>query len=272
MTKHRPGPGPILLVAAVAACGGAPGRPEAPPQAQGTSLLAVFAHPDDEIYVAPILARYAREGARVYLVIATDGARGGAPHATIPLGEALAAARAQEAACATRELGIEQPILLGFGDGALGAIVSPPNADLERLASKVREAIATVKPDAILTWGPEGAYGHPDHRLVSSVVMQVVQAGGPPLFTPGLRAEDIVRGKNLLLEQQSPVEERLLRVRVRFDATDLDRAKRAFRCHRSQFDPETTERILDGMQRAWNGVILLQPWFGAPAGDGVLGR
>jgi len=48
--------------------------------AQGASktLVAVFAHGDDEGAAAPILARYAREGAQVYLVIATDGAQGGA--------------------------------------------------------------------------------------------------------------------------------------------------------------------------------------------------
>ena len=47
-------------------------------QGAGRTLVAVFAHADDEGAAAPILARYAREGAQVYLVIATDGAQGGA--------------------------------------------------------------------------------------------------------------------------------------------------------------------------------------------------
>src|SRR5688500_5194942 len=58
--------------------------------AQGASktLVAVFAHADDEGAAAPILARYAREGAPVYLVVATDGAQGGA-HTSIPRGPEL---------------------------------------------------------------------------------------------------------------------------------------------------------------------------------------
>ena len=43
---------------------------------EGKSILAVFAHPDDESTIAPILARYTREGAKVYLVIVTDGRYG----------------------------------------------------------------------------------------------------------------------------------------------------------------------------------------------------
>src|SRR5687768_12416335 len=45
-------------------------------QQSGRSVVAVFAHPDDERIVGPLLARYAREGHRVYLVIATDGRKG----------------------------------------------------------------------------------------------------------------------------------------------------------------------------------------------------
>ena len=82
--------------------------------AQGGSktLVAVFAHADDEGGAAPILARYAREGAKVYLIIATDGAQGGA-HTSIPRGPELARVRSEEARCATDALGIHPPILLG---------------------------------------------------------------------------------------------------------------------------------------------------------------
>jgi GlcNAc-PI de-N-acetylase len=74
----------------------------APAAAQGTSktLVAVFAHADDEGAVAPILARYTREGVQVYLLIATDGAAGGL-HTEIPRGPELARARSEEARCAT---------------------------------------------------------------------------------------------------------------------------------------------------------------------------
>src|SRR5436190_10540806 len=64
---------------------------------EGKTLVAVVAHPDDETLTSPVLARYAREGARVYVVIATDGRRGVAPHAGIPAGDSLATVRAGEA-------------------------------------------------------------------------------------------------------------------------------------------------------------------------------
>jgi LmbE family N-acetylglucosaminyl deacetylase len=146
--------------------------------AQGASktLVAVFAHGDDEGTAAPLLARYAREGVRVHLVIATDGAQGGA-HTSIPRGPELARVRSDEARCAADALGIHPPILLGFPDAQLGNYADEP-ARLFRLTQRVHEELQRLSPDAVITWGPDGATGHPDHRLVSSVVTQLVRAGG----------------------------------------------------------------------------------------------
>ena len=60
-------------------------------QAPARTLVAVFAHPDDESAASPLLARYAREGVKVYLIIATDGAAGGL-QTSIPRGPELARA------------------------------------------------------------------------------------------------------------------------------------------------------------------------------------
>src|SRR5438128_7238089 len=72
-------------------------------QAAPKVLVAIFAHGDDEGSAAPILARYARDGVQVYLIIATDGAQGG-KHTTIPRGPELARVRGEEARCATDAL------------------------------------------------------------------------------------------------------------------------------------------------------------------------
>ncbi len=147
--------------------------------AQGGSrtLVAVFAHADDEGAAAPILARYAREGVQVYLIIATDGAQGGA-HTSIPRGPELARVRNEEARCATDALGIHPPILLGFPDAQLGSYMEN-RARLFQLTARMQEELQRIRPDAVITWGPDGATGHPDHRLVSSVVTQLVRAGAP---------------------------------------------------------------------------------------------
>src|SRR5258705_12214126 len=68
-------------------------------------IVAIFAHPDDERVVGPLLSRLAREGRETHLVIATDGSQGVTDFAKIPAGAALAAARTKEATCARNRLG-----------------------------------------------------------------------------------------------------------------------------------------------------------------------
>jgi LmbE family N-acetylglucosaminyl deacetylase len=155
------------------------------PAVSGKRLLAIFAHPDDEGIVGPLLARYAREKAEVHLALVTSGQKGKRPWVQTPAGEALGREREQEAACACRAYGIHPPILLRFQDGAV------TGAKLARLAAEVRRLFVELRPDVVITWGPEGLYGHPDHRLVGAVVTEVFQssaAGPKALFYPGIPA------------------------------------------------------------------------------------
>src|SRR5687768_6663280 len=80
-------------------------------------ILAVFAHPDDERVIGPLLSRLAREGRETHLVIATDGAKGVRDFAKIPAGPELAAARTKEALCAASRLGVRKLHILGLPDG-----------------------------------------------------------------------------------------------------------------------------------------------------------
>ena len=79
-------------------------------------LLAIFAHPDDEATVSPVLAKYASEGVQVYLATATDGRLGVTAHAGIAAGDALVEARTKELQCAAEKLGIHPPIQFGLHD------------------------------------------------------------------------------------------------------------------------------------------------------------
>jgi LmbE family N-acetylglucosaminyl deacetylase len=129
---------------------------QAPPRAAARTLVAVVAHADDEVMVAPVLARCARDGVQVYLVIATDGAQGG--RYTTMRGPELATVRAQEARCATDALGIQPPLLLGFPDGTLGDHAADPSL-LYRLAQRVHEELQRLPPDAVITFGPDAGPG-----------------------------------------------------------------------------------------------------------------
>jgi LmbE family N-acetylglucosaminyl deacetylase len=233
------------------------------------TLVAVFAHADDEGAAAPILARYAREGARVYLVVATDGSQGAA-HTATPRGPELARARADEARCATDALGIQPPILLGFPDAELGHYSDDP-ARLVRLAEQLQREFQRLRPDAVLTWGPDGATGHPDHRLVNSVVTQLARAGAPGvperLFyvsipAAGMGLMNPARGEPPFLVPLA----KYFTVRIAFTPADAEAAKAAMACHRTQYSSEVVQRVFERQKQFWNGVIALAPFSMTAAG------
>jgi len=137
-------------------------------------ILAIFAHPDDESTVGPVLAKYAAEGVSVYLAVATDGRLGVTAHAGIPAGDSLAAARAGEIKCAAEQLGIHPPILMGMHDQLkMHQGLSALSGQLDTIRKNVAKLFTELKPDVVITWGPAGWTGHHDHRLVSSVVTEV---------------------------------------------------------------------------------------------------
>jgi LmbE family N-acetylglucosaminyl deacetylase len=228
------------------------------------TLVLVSAHADDEAPIAPILARYAREGVQVYMIIATDGAQGGT-YTTIPRGPELARARAEEARCAADALGARPPILLGFPDGKLGDYMTDASV-LPRLTQRLAEELQRLRPDVIITWGPDGGYGHPDHRLVSNLVTQLQRAGAPGvtqrIFHMNLPAEAIramnpQRGVPPLLIPEA----KYFTTRISFTPDDLAAAGRSMVCHKTQFTEEMAQRMIPTMERALNGIIALIPTF-----------
>ena len=130
------------------------------------TLLAVFAHPDDEAFgTGGTLARYAALGHNVYLVTATRGEAGeinqnlagdsgGSVAATIAN---LPLVRERELQCACDAYGINPPIFLDYIDGQL------PIVHQGQAVGKVVRIIREVRPDVLITFGPDGIYGHYDH-------------------------------------------------------------------------------------------------------------
>ena len=234
--------------------------------AQGASktLVAVFAHPDDEGAAAPILARYAREGVQVYLVIATDGAQGGA-HTSIPRGPELARVRSEEARCSADALGIHPPILLGFPDAQLGNYMED-RARLFQLTARLQGELQRLRPDALITWGPDGATGHPDHRIVSSLVTQLVRAGAPGaperLFYASLPVEGF-RVMNPAREEPPfliPLA-KYFSARVSFSTADFEASRRSTACHKTQYSDDIVQRVSEAMRDALKGELPLAPLF-----------
>ena len=125
------------------------------------TILGIWAHPDDEAYLSGGLMAMARAaGSRVVCVTATHGELGTADPARWPPAR-LAAERTVELARCLEILGVTEHRWLGYRDGDCASV--PPGEPVARLA----ELIEQVGPDTVLTFGPDGNTGHPDHRAVS---------------------------------------------------------------------------------------------------------
>jgi LmbE family N-acetylglucosaminyl deacetylase len=231
-------------------------------------IVAIFAHPDDERVIGPFLSRLAREGRETWLVIATDGAKGVRDFAKIPAGPQLAAARVTEARCAADRLGVRQLRLLGFPDAGLASFDM-----LGKMRSALMAIIDSVRPAAIITFGPEGGTGHPDHRLVGDVVTQIVQADARystiDLLYASLPAERL-RTAPPASPTVNGMAESLLTVRVPFEERDMVAGREEFACHRTQYTPAEMDAINKYLAHAWNGMVWLRPWNGTLRDPGVL--
>lgn len=233
----------------------------APAQAGGHTVMAVFAHPDDERIVGPLLARLARENDRVVWVVSTDGSKGVTEHAGIPAGARLAQVRAGESRCAAERLGIQPPIMLGLEDGGLASF-----DNLGRLRTELNRLVTMYRPEVLLTIGPEGGTGHPDHRLVGNVITEVVQgltwADAPMLYYASLPAERM-RDAPPARPTVTSIPERYLPVRVTFTPQDLQAARASFDCHASQYTADQREAVDRMLAHAFDGQVWLRPWFGS---------
>jgi LmbE family N-acetylglucosaminyl deacetylase len=156
------------------------------------TLMAVHAHPDDEsIGTGGILARYAAEGIRTVVVTCTDGGCGDGPDGSKP-GDpghdraAVAAARREELERSCQVLDVTDLVRLDYADSGMmgwpqndeaGSFWTTPVAEAsERLA----EVFRRYDPDVVVTYDPNGFYGHPDHIQAHRVTVAAARLTGIP--------------------------------------------------------------------------------------------
>jgi LmbE family N-acetylglucosaminyl deacetylase len=138
-------------------------------------LMCVLAHPDDEsLGMGGTLAKYAAEGVETYLVTATKGERGRSGSAEPLTPEEVGRLRHAELCAAARELGVREVSLLGYRDAELDQ--ANPSEAIGRIVAQLRR----VKPDVVLTFGPDGAYGHPDHIAICQFTTAAVICAADP--------------------------------------------------------------------------------------------
>lgn len=141
-------------------------------------LMCVLAHPDDEsLGMGGTLAKYSREGVQTYLITATRGERGRFGTAAKSPGlETVGRIRAAELLAAAEELGIHQVDFLDYLDGELDQ--APPTEAIAKIVARLR----AIRPQVVVTFGPDGAYGHPDHIAICQFTTAAVASAADPEF------------------------------------------------------------------------------------------
>ncbi len=149
-------------------------------------------------------------------------------------------------------------------------MTSPPAKNPQAVSDNVEQLIAKLHPDVVVTWGPEGGYGHPDHRLVSDGVTQAVQLkkssvrlfylGMTPSQTSAMNDRDSGPWHGLVLWH--PTDPAYLPVKISFEKGDLAAVHRAIECHKSQFTPEEMQRVESALDTAWTEGVEFRPWRG----------
>ncbi len=134
-------------------------------------ILVILAHPDDENGIGGTLARYAAEGVRVVLVCATRGEAGTIFNADLATPATIAQVCEQELRCSCATLGIEPPRFLNCEDGAVRQC---SEVALERVVRMMR----LLRPQIVITFGPDGIYGHPDHVAISRLTTRAWELSG----------------------------------------------------------------------------------------------
>jgi LmbE family N-acetylglucosaminyl deacetylase len=135
------------------------------------TLLAVLAHPDDESFgPGGTLARYAAEGVAVHLVTLTRGDVGMGEEVAQEAGfDSLASKRIEELHCASRVLGVASLEVLDYRDSGMPGSddnshpCSLAKASQDRVVRQIQDRMMRIRPDVVLSHGPHGDYGHPDH-------------------------------------------------------------------------------------------------------------
>jgi LmbE family N-acetylglucosaminyl deacetylase len=224
------------------------------------SLLAFFAHPDDETGVAPLLARSAAEGHDVYLLSITSGQKGFRAHFNMPAGDQLGAVREEELRCAARALGIHEPYLLRFQDQGISS-----HEVAEQVAGRLRAIIDETKADILLTWGPDGITGHPDHRMASNIA-SVVFAQGSLLAHLPRKLYFVAFPESRFAPDPDPLRRgrRFLTVSDDLVTAEIDcrafltPALAAIQCHNTQWRPERMREVHGMYERTFEGRVYLR--------------
>jgi len=208
------------------------------------TVLGVWAHPDDEAYLsAGLMARAIDAGDRVVCVTATRGEEGSFDEERWPP-ETMGKTREAELLACLEIIGVRDHRWLDMRDGTLAG------EDDDAVTARIDAILAEVAPDTVLTFGPDGMTGHPDHKAVSAWTTRAFEASGRPgsrlcyaTYTPewSERFVETYNRFNVFMEPGTPpvMPSHDLEICVQLSPQELERKIRAVEQHVSQIEPMT---------------------------------
>jgi LmbE family N-acetylglucosaminyl deacetylase len=231
------------------------------------NVLGVRAHPDDEAYLSGGLMASAVDGGRRAVCVTATYGEAGFPDGDPRSAEQRAALRADECAASMAELGVSEHHWLGYPDGGCHLV------DAAEPVAKIAELIDEIRPDTVLTFGPDGMTGHSDHIAASRWTTQAVQLAdtGCRLLYATKTPEWNTRmstyidlGQVMMVEGMDPPAEDPATLPVVFTATGrlLDRKVRALLAQASQVRP-----LYDLVEPAAFADLVAEEFFRDPRTD-----
>jgi LmbE family N-acetylglucosaminyl deacetylase len=159
-------------------------------------LLAIFPHPDDETFTAGgVMAAAVARGVPVTVISATRGEAGESSIPGLDDPERLGIVRERELRDAMRQLGVTDVRVLDYRDSGMAgsSAAEHPRAFVQasraEVAAKLAPHIRSIRPQAIVTFGPEGLYGHPDHLHLHEVMLHAVEVAADPAHRSRVASE-----------------------------------------------------------------------------------
>jgi len=203
-------------------------------------LLVVMAHPDDEsMGCAGLILRHSRAGVPVNLICATRGEAGWSGKPRGAKKEDLAQIRTDELREAAAALAIGEVELWDYPDVGVDRI------DPQEITNRIWEQISKLRPKAIVGWGPDGIYGHPDHIAIGactdSAVGSMTEGDRPALYHLAVD-QQVADFYKIALRLAGENHELPLVVKdevdvvFELDADEVMMKLRAIDCHKSQLE------------------------------------
>jgi LmbE family N-acetylglucosaminyl deacetylase len=206
-------------------------------------LLAIFAHPDDEsLGAGSTLAQYAAEGVEVHLICATKGERGWTGSEKDNPGlQKLGNLREKELHAAAQALGITQVYFLDYVDGDLD--LAPEMEAIDKIAGLIRE----IRPHVVLSFGPDGIYGHPDHIAISQFSQAACVRAADVLFDHPHATHTVSKFYFMVIEKELAVNYAKVFGDIRMNIDGVDRTV-------SAWEDWAVTTIIDG-SKYWRTVL-----------------